>query len=330
MKSKRKIFICCVMSLMMALVMAVPMSVSAAEGDPTVTINMDDRIDVGKTTEFTVSTTPGNQSWPSVLGKFEFDGQNAIEKLEYLESQDGNWYELKGNSFGPESGFPLMKATSKFRVTFKDSGTFNLKVDIVDVATQTAIVSDEKIVKVGSEPAVTANLPESIKVGVPTEFQISTIAGYSKGTMVLGTAETSGDAVVEKLEYKEVNDGQWYELKGDFGPEGGFPLDNITSDFRVTFKEAGTYNFTVKMKPVGGGDAIAENTFSVKVVDDTATNPPTDPTTKPGDGTQAGDKTDATPQTGDDTNLGLMFAIMGVAAAAAAGTLVYGRRRHNN
>lgn len=68
----------------------------------------------------------------------------------------------------------------------------------------------------------------------------------------------------------------------------------------------------------------ADGSYSIAGTD------PTDPSTTPGTDTPSGDKTDATPQTGDDTNLGLMFAIMGIAAAAAAGTLVYGRRRHNN
>ena len=68
----------------------------------------------------------------------------------------------------------------------------------------------------------------------------------------------------------------------------------------------------------------ADGSYSIAGTDST------DPSTTPGTDTPSGDKTDATPQTGDDTNLGLMFAIMGIAAAAAAGTLVYGRRRHNN
>ncbi|MEE0746351.1 MAG: LPXTG cell wall anchor domain-containing protein, partial [Anaerovoracaceae bacterium] len=36
------------------------------------------------------------------------------------------------------------------------------------------------------------------------------------------------------------------------------------------------------------------------------------------------------PETGDDTNRTLMFVIMGLAAIAAAGTVVYGRRKRSN
>ena len=39
MKSKRRIFICCIMSLMLALVMAMPMGVSAASNVPVTTGN---------------------------------------------------------------------------------------------------------------------------------------------------------------------------------------------------------------------------------------------------------------------------------------------------
>ena len=58
MKSKRKIFICCVMSLMMALVMAVPMSVSAAE--PPVTDEAGLLEAINKATDGDVITVSGD------------------------------------------------------------------------------------------------------------------------------------------------------------------------------------------------------------------------------------------------------------------------------
>lgn len=87
-------------------------------------------------------------------------------------------------------------------------------------------------------------------VGVPVEFTFSTVANDDAGTMVVGTSNFSDTSAIEELEYLEVNDGNWYELRGDFGPSTGFLMSNATSTFRVTFNKAGTYTFTASMKTV--------------------------------------------------------------------------------
>ena len=84
-------------------------------------------------------------------------------------------------------------------------------------------------------------------VGEPTEFTFSTVANGDAGEMVKGTSNFSDTDAIEKLEYYEVKDGNWYELKGDFGADTGFPMSDATSTFRATFKKAGTYTFTASM-----------------------------------------------------------------------------------
>ena len=107
---------------------------------PNVTVSIPEQITVGEATEFTVSTTPGDYSG-MVKGKFETtEGSELVQKIEYYETAgDAGWKELVGNSFGPSSGFPMMEATSRFRVTAQTSGTLSFHVDIVEV-------SDEKVV----------------------------------------------------------------------------------------------------------------------------------------------------------------------------------------
>ena len=41
---------------------------------------------------------------------------------------------MPGDTFGPESGFPLSDATSRFRVTFKDAGETPVTIKIVSVS----------------------------------------------------------------------------------------------------------------------------------------------------------------------------------------------------
>ncbi len=44
-----------------------------------------------------------------VKGTSTFTGDAEIEKIEYLETKDGKWYELTGNSFGPQLVSPLWR-----------------------------------------------------------------------------------------------------------------------------------------------------------------------------------------------------------------------------
>jgi hypothetical protein len=87
------------------------------------------------------------------------------------------------------------------------------------------------------------------------------------GKTVVGTSLFSNPSAIEKLEYNA--GGTWFDMAhdgdGKFGPAGGFPMSDATSTFRVTFKTAGDYSFTVKMEELGG-TALCETTadFSVR------------------------------------------------------------------
>ena len=159
---------------------------------------------------------------------------------------------LTGDTFGPTTGFPFLdNMTSKFRTTFNTAGTYTVTIDIIDFNDQAQVLaSTTQTINVTPvvEPTVTIDMPATFTVGQPMEFSISTTGGDKAGTMVLGTSVFSGSAAIEKIEYYEENDGNWYELTGDhFGPASGFPLGDFTSKFRVTFKEAGTFSLTVNI-----------------------------------------------------------------------------------
>lgn len=123
----------------------------------------------------------------------------------------------------------------------------------------------------GSQPShtpstLTTNIGEqTFYTGVPTEFTFTTTANDDAGKMVIGTSDFSDDSAIEKLEYYEVKDGQWYVLTGDFGPSTGFPMSNATSRFRVTFKTAGSYTFTASMKLADGGAVLCSTNVAFTV-----------------------------------------------------------------
>lgn len=110
------------------------------------------------------------------------------------------------------------------------------------------------------EPStVTTDLSaKNVFVGEYTEFTVHTTPNDDLDTMVFGYFDFNGGdwSAIESLQYKESQDGQWYDLPqgAPFGPPStGFPMSDATSTFRVKFSTAGTYSFSVSMKAVDGG-----------------------------------------------------------------------------
>ena len=138
---------------------AAPLSVPVQAADnPTVTVNsMKDTVAVGDTTEFSV-TTSGTYSG-NVLGKFELTaGDSSAVTLEYYETAAGyeGWHKLAGNTFGPAAGFPYYDgATSQFRVTFAQEGTYTFAVKIVKADDQNHVVAE-------TSASVTVNKPDVV------------------------------------------------------------------------------------------------------------------------------------------------------------------------
>lgn len=263
-----------VLAMFLAIVMVmsmVPLSVFAASSSVLSTDIGEKEFVVGTATEFTFTTTANDDVGKMVKGSFVFSDPNAIEKLEYKESQDGNWYEFYGD-FGPATGFPMTDATSQFRVTFKKAGIYTVEAYMKTVDDGTVLCSTSQTVLVNGNSVLSTNIDEkTFVVGEATEFDFTTMANEDAGKMVLGSFVFSDDEAVEKLEYKESQDGNWYEFYGDFGPATGFPMtDNATSYFRATFNKAGTYTVTASMKEVATGDTLCFVIATVTVKDRSA------------------------------------------------------------
>lgn len=119
----------------------------------------------------------------------------------------------------------------------------------------------------GAEPQVTIDMPSEFVLGEQTEFSVSTVAnGYSGN--VKGTGVFEGIQGVDYvIQYYEIQDGQWYDwTSGEFGPSDGFPMTDATSEFRVTFLNAGTYALTVQIVTADTGEVVCETTTTVDVV----------------------------------------------------------------
>ena len=92
-------------------------------------------------------------------------------------------------------------------------------------------MADIQTLTVG-ETQLTTNIGSlQFVVGVPQEFEFSTVAGANAGTMVVGNSEFNDPEAIEKLEYFEVQTQTWNELSG-------VPASKVfvsKSDSRLTF-----------------------------------------------------------------------------------------------
>jgi len=223
---------------------------------------------VNEPTEFTFSTVANSDAGTMVYGMADFENKDAISKLEYFEVKDGKWYEFAGN-FGPETGFPMMDATSKFRVTFSEVGEYAFNAYVKNAADDTELCSTSvtaKVEYVASE--ITTDIKDvNFVVGNPIEFTFTTDANSDLGKPVFGIASFSDESVIDKLEYYEVANDKWYEFDGKFGPEGGFPMADATSKFRVTFNKVGNYSVEVYMKDAADGETVLCSTTADVVVE---------------------------------------------------------------
>lgn len=117
-----------------------------------------------------------------------------------------------------------------------------------------------------SGPTVTIDMPDSFAVGEEIEFSVSTTRGDYIGGFVQGTGIFEGISGVDYIIWYKVNDGQWYPWEdGNFGPSSGFPLSDATSEFKIQFINAGTYDLTVQIVTVEGGNVVCETTAVVDV-----------------------------------------------------------------
>ena len=256
-----------VLCLMMVIAM-VPVNVFAAENvTPAVmeTHITDKVITVNKSVEFDVDITANDFEGETVTGSIVFSDEDAVETLKYLNASDGQWHQIE-NVFGPDTGFLLENNTARFSVTFNKAGTYNLQIALIAMADNSVVCSVQEDVTVGRIDATlkTDITEKSFNVGEETVFAVTTVANDYAGEKVMGSFEFSDPTAIKKLEYIEA-DGKWYELIGDFGPEGGFPLSDATSYFRVTFDKKGTYNVTININSVDSDETFCSVTEKVEV-----------------------------------------------------------------
>ena len=98
----------------------------------------------GEEQEFSMSVIANEHA--GIMSRAYFTIPEGMSNLQYQEMdpehpQHLEWFELKGNAFGPASGFPLMDATGNFKATFEQPGTYEVTVEYRTMDTDEILVS---------------------------------------------------------------------------------------------------------------------------------------------------------------------------------------------
>lgn len=112
---------------------------------------------VGEEAIFSVTTIAGSDGGTMVKGVGTFP--EGVCKVWYLENNPsapgyGEWHELSEPVFGPSSGFPMMDATSYFKVLFYESGNYDFDVEMQNVNGTVLCEASAEIFVLGGEPYV--------------------------------------------------------------------------------------------------------------------------------------------------------------------------------
>ena len=133
-----------------------------------VIIDMPERLRVGVEKEFSVSIVDvGAEAGTMVVGKgvFPAEGDYTVwykendAWVEFTEKQDPDQY------FGPSSGFPLMEATSYFKVKFNAPMTATFTVQMMDAETKSKVICEGSAIVNVLNPETAEEFNERIKEG---------------------------------------------------------------------------------------------------------------------------------------------------------------------
>ena len=232
--------------------------------------------------EFTYSIVANGDAAKKVNAFFDITDSegNAVNgyTLSYYDTDLEEWIEITDKTFGPEGGFDLHDAETKFKAKFDTAGTYKVTAtiktqdDVVlcELASSVSVLKKSEIKNILSDEGKTIYNSEYA-------FQVESIANGDADTIVIGAFEFKekvGDELIDatdaiaELQYLNVATGEYEAFVGDtFGPSEGFKLANATSSFKVRFNRTGTFVFKSYLRTLGEDyEIICESTEDEIVV----------------------------------------------------------------
>ncbi len=208
-------------------------------------------------------------------------------------------------------------------------------------------IGKDNVVTVTAEGIILENLGVKTSASNKSALHIYKVSTVLKNVS-LDNKETVGGACLVVNSAKVTIEGT-LDLKSGNNSWGGINVDARYGDAGVTFNDGAKvkYETADSSKPVmykentEANNVIIENAENAGLVensngtyspakDEPATNPEKPSTVPTTENQASADKYDESPKTGDDMNIGILFALMGMASVAAVGTIVHSRRKHDN
>lgn len=232
--------------------------------------------------EFTYSIVANGDAAKKVNAFFDITDSegNALNgyTLSYYDTDLEEWIEITDKTFGPEGGFDLHDAETKFKAKFDTAGTYNVAATIKtqDNVVLCELASSVSVLKKSEIKNILPEDGETIYNSV-YDFQVESIANGDAETIVIGAFELKekvGEELIdatdaiEEIQYLNVATGEYEAFVGDtFGPSEGFKLANATSSFKVRFNRTGTFVFKSYLRTLGEDyEIICESTEDEIVV----------------------------------------------------------------
>lgn len=221
---------------------------------------------IGRSSEFTFTTKANDDAGIMVYGISNFSDEEAISSLQYKAGDV--WIDYpRGQAFGPQAGFPMSDATSKFRVTFNKTGEYTFTAFMKTVDGDVELCRTEVTFTVGRiESTITSTIGEqnfNVNVREAAEFDLSIMANDDNGIMVYTILSFSNKEAIDSFEYCDGD--QWYQYPMEEHSASEESMTDVTRMFRVTFNTAGEYTFTAVIKTVDGNVELCrfKATFTV-------------------------------------------------------------------
>lgn len=398
MKKKNRIVLCGIMTLIMAFVMTMPVSVSATEDGNVAKIGeieyatLKDAVDdVGENQTIVVLRDSIGDGIVVPSGKnftIDFNGHRYTVNQNLVGStgtENNGFQLLKDSTITMKNGiinsdYALILIQNYSNLTLENMDLSSTKADYVlsnnngnvNIIGDTSITAKDGAVafdvcyyanypsvrvNVNTEGVITGNIELSKSANRADEAQncslnISNITLNGKimpdGDVNIPTTVTGGEFSNElskdyltnaDVTATYVKDGTTVYLVGkttieekmNSVTEGTFTITKAPEDFTIAAPKDG-----VTLVNESGLDIVVGSGAESVVVGNgkeyQKPETPSQPTTTPGNeqGTTGTEAAGDSAKTGDDFNMTAVIAIMGIAAAAAAGTIVYGRRKRSN
>ncbi|MFD2512989.1 T9SS type A sorting domain-containing protein [Pontibacter locisalis] len=257
----------------------------AAFRDATIVSTLNNKEDVTATIPemFTVTTVRNDVTEGTMVrGKLILtDATQAEDVTLQVQLPNGSFMTLPINSegvtfFGPEEGVAIANATTNFKVTFAEPGTYNYIVQLVAVdGGQVVATSTESVVVDAFQNATVASSfanADNILAGQETMFTLSTTKGDLSDKLVrfkfiLNDATQANNIILENTDAAESvrlvfgADGIAYYMPA----AGPVALANQAYNFTAQFNAAGSYNYTVQLIDAAApGEVLATTNVSVE------------------------------------------------------------------